>query len=381
MKTKPHIVIVSHVVFVDDNEVYGPGHSVSKYLLIKKINHTFIKHSLYGGNRSRIEKKTAKQNRGRESRLPRKAIFRYFQYFWELLTTLNYLFSHKKVDVLIAIDPLNAFAGIVGRIFGRVDTLIFYTADYAFKRFNNGILNSIYHGLDYLARTYSDYTWNVSSRITEVRADQGLPAEKNKLVPNSPILQTMTIPVSKRKPYSMVLIANFTPAIRYDLIVEAVQVLKKKYPKIFVSFVGSGEREDNIKELVSKKKLEKHFAFHGYQQHDKAVKILSQHQIGLALYDNKWSWTEFGDSLKAREYLALGLPVIINDHISTADDIDQNDAGYSIKLTKKKLLECLNDAFESPQRLKEMQKNAKKVARKYDLEKILDRELLTLLQN
>jgi len=381
-KKTPHILIASHVVFLRGNEVHGPGHSISQYLLMNKIPHGFIKHSLYNTDRSRIEHKSIKKETGRESRLPRTGVFRYFQYLWELFTTLHYVVRHQKVNVFIGIDPLNALAGIIARFLGKVDTLVFYTADYAYERFENTLLNYIYHALDKFAYSRADYVWNVSSRITSIRSKQGVPDEKNRFIPNAPILKLMKkASHGKKAPTSLVLIANFTPAIRYDAVVHAAKKLVRTFPNLHVSFIGSGEREEAIKKLVAKNGLAKHFTFHGYQPHDKAVEILGQHQIGLALYDNKWPWTAFGDSLKAREYLALGLPVIINDHISTADDIETFKAGYSIKLTEKKLIECLTEAFHDEKIIAALQKNALKAAKTYDLEKILDRELKSLIQS
>jgi glycosyltransferase involved in cell wall biosynthesis len=381
-KRIPHILIASHVVFLRGNEVHGPSHSISQYLLLNKIEHSFIKHSLYNTDRSLIEHKGIKKTSGRESRLPRTGAFRYFQYIWELFTTLHYIARHPKVDIFIGIDPLNAIAGLCAKMVGKVDVLIFYTADYAYQRFDNTITNTIYHFLDKISYSSADYVWNVSSRITSIRKQQGVPTEKNRFIPNSPILQLMEkAPHLKKIPTSLVLIANFTPAIRYDLVVHASKKLVRKLPNLHVSFVGSGEREEAIKKLVIKNRLKKNFTFYGYQPHEKAIEILAKHEIGLALYDNKWPWTAFGDSLKAREYLALGLPVIINDHISTADDIEGFDAGYSIKLTEKKLVDCLTEVFGNKKRLTELQKNAYKAAKTYDLEKILDRELLSLIQS
>lgn len=375
----PHIVIVSHVVFSGTNEVYGPAHAISQYLDMKKINHSFIKHSLYNKYRSRIETKKHSRAQVRNSILPRNGIFSYFQYLWELMTTLHYVISNKKIDVLIAVDPLNAFAGIIGKKIGRIHTLIFYTADYAFLRFSNPILNSVYHLLDKVSYTFSDYVWNVSSRITSIRSQQGLPHDKNRFIPNAPILKTISVKKSSKIKHSLVLIANFTPAIKYDVLIYAIKKLSKTFPDIHLSFIGSGQREKAIMKLVKKNKLLKNVTFHGFQSHDKAIDILSQHEIGLALYDKKWPWTEFGDSLKAREYLALGLPVIINDHISTADDIRKFHAGYSIKVTETNLVKCITQLFSDTTALQKMQSNALRAARHYDLEKILNKELATLL--
>jgi len=173
--------------------------------------------------------------------------------------------------------------------------------------------------------------------------------------------------------------ANFTPAIEYELIVEAIAELKKKYSDIFISFIGSGPKEEAIRKQVAKEHLETNVIFHGFKTHEEAMKIVAVHQIGLALYANQFSWTEFGDSLKAREYLALGLPVLINDHISTTDDITKYNAGIAFKLTKKKLVQIIDTIFSDSKIYSKLSSNATKMAKENDLKILLDLHLKPLL--
>ncbi len=377
---KKNILITSHVVFLHGQGVYGPCYAISQYLKLKKVGHVLIQHPLYNNTRTLIDVYDGNNSTLYKSRLLRTALTRFLQLPFDFITTFGWVIKRPKVDLLIAVDPFNAVMGIFLKIIGKVDTLIFYTADYAFDRFENPILNRIYHLLDFTAYRNADYVWNVSSRITEVRRKQGLPDMKNRFLPNAPAVRDLLrFRKDERTPHSLVLIANFTPAIQYETIVYAVEVLVKDFPNLHVSFIGSGEREQAIKDLVKEKNLGSHFTFHGLKNHDDALEIMSTHEIGLALYDNKWPWTSFGDSLKAREYLALGLPVLINDHISTASDIEKYKAGFLLKVSTESITECITKLFSDKELLKQMQRNACLVAENYDLEKLLDNELQPLI--
>ncbi len=375
---KPAVIIATHAVFVGENAVFGPGHAVSSYLTHNAIPNTYIIHSLYDARPSVIIEK----NKGKE-KTTKKSLSRllpgHFRYPFEMITTIAYIAKHKNAKVFIGLNPLNTVAGIIAKKLGYIKTVIFYTADYAHARFSNTIMNNIYHAIDRFALKHADEIWNVSSRITDLRKKQ-VGKKKNITMPNTPLLANMAkFKKDKKKKNSLVLMANFTPAIEYELIVDAIDELKNKYPDILISFIGSGPKEHAIKTRVKSKKLGKHVLFHGYKTHDEALSIVAEHQIGLALYANQFSWTEFGDSLKAREYLALGLPVLINDHISTGDDITKYKAGFAFKLTQKKLISIIDSIFSDKETYKQLSKNANKMAEDIDLKKLLDTHLYPLL--
>lgn len=369
----PNVIISSHAVFVGDKDVFGPGHAISNVLADSSIPHIYIRHSLYGGNPSIVELVSQGRSTVRWNiKLPGP-----LRYFLEIAFVFLYVLKLPRVKVFIGINPLNAMAGLLCKLLGKVDIVIFYTADYAYARFENPILNSVYHALDRIALRFADNVWNVSSRIREIRQKQGVPEDKNIFVPNSPSLKLINkFKSNKRIKESFVLIANFTPAIDYVLIMRAVATLKIKHPHIHVSFIGTGEREDEVKRLVRELKLTNNVFFHGYKIHDDAMKIIGTHEIGLALYAKQWAWTEFGDSMKAREYLALGLPVIITDDVSTADDIRDYKAGFSIKLSEREFTSASETLLSDRRRFSEMRSNALKVARIYDFEKIIKEQLL-----
>jgi glycosyltransferase involved in cell wall biosynthesis len=289
-----------------------------------------------------------------------------------MLSSIFYLKKHKT-DIYIAIDPVNALSALIGKRLHWVDRVIFYTADYALKRFSNPILNRFYHFLDKLAINNADCIWNVSSRIREIRKKQKVPDSKNILIPNAPLVKVFKEyrKIIKYK-NSFVLMANFTPAINYQLILEVIRDLKKKYKTIKLGFIGAGEMEEQTKKIVREYGLLDNVTFLGFMDHNSAITTAASYEIGVAPYASLHPWTEYGDSLKAREYLALGLAVIISNNVSTGDDIVKYGAGYSIQMDIKHLYKTMDKLLSNKRLLSKMQKNAIKAAKDYDLEKILD---------
>ena len=371
-------VIVSHSVFMDKSDVFGPGHAVSQFLESKKISHTYLKHSLYDSQKSRVIQTIKSKRRGKmrhEQSFFGPPPLRPITHLIQGVLTYRYLKSNP-VHVCIAVNPLNAIAALLAKRHGYVSKVILYTADYADQRFNNLLLNRIYHTIDHVAIKGADRVWNTSTRIQKKRAEQGIEEVRNRFVPNAPHVALLKKKRDQRKiPTSMVLMANFTPSINFKLILKVCAQLKKKHPRIKLYFIGGGVMEDEVKSLASKMGLKKNVTFHGFQDHEKALEIAAACKISLAIYGTSSAWTEYGDSLKARESLGLGLPVIITNNVSTSDDISRQNAGFSIEMKPKKLFTAIDSLFTKPKLYKQMQANSIKLADMYDLSRIMNTEL------
>jgi glycosyltransferase involved in cell wall biosynthesis len=72
---------------------------------------------------------------------------------------------------------------------------------------------------------------------------------------------------------------------------------------------------------------------------------------------------EFGDSMKAREYMAVGLPVVITDVPSTAEDIKKSGAGFVIHEDKKSFQEAIDKILSNRKLYTRMRKNAIRLAK------------------
>lgn len=90
--------------------------------------------------------------------------------------------------------------------------------------------------------------------------------------------------------------------------------------KIYIHFVGGGSSLDEYKALVSIKKLESHVIFHGAKEKQEIQDILNKCDVGvvsLGMY--RAGYYGVGASLKSREYLASGLPLITGSKTDVAE--------------------------------------------------------------
>lgn len=372
MKNK--FIVVTHAVLSDTRDVAGPAHNIVSYLDKKGQDYLFIRHSLFKGDKTLVHIK--KYGKSKELEVES------FVGFGELINRLHegiqtirivnkYMGNEKTI--FIGIDPLNSLWGLFLKIIRKSNNLISFTVDYSPKRFENSILNSVYHFIDKITLKYSDQAWVVSSRIFDLRVSQGKDANKLFLVPNAPAVKEIKKLINKNpNPYNLITIGTVSKALDFSMIIEALGLLVKKYPKLKLTIIGQGDGMNDLVASIEDKKLTKNVILAGLKTHKEVFEILSEQGIGIAIYTDNASWSYYSDSMKARDYLALGLPVIISGNIGTAAEIKSNNAGINVKKDKKDLAGAIEKLISEKDLYKKLRENALKMSDETDIEKTLD---------
>ena len=364
------VLLLSHFFYTTKGPVHGPADSVKDYLARNKISYSYIAHPLHSGRKSFLEiNKNGKveiQSFGTKIKLPLVV-----KSLLELLQT-HLITKNDDYDLAIAVDPLNALSALLLRRLGKCKKVVFYTADYAEKRFENQLFNYVYHILDKFALRYSDFVWNVSTRILKKRLEQGIIPSKNLYVPNTPSFSMVkNLPINQVDRFKVMMVVGKTHSPILSKVISVFRKVKKQYPKAKLVLIGPQNKKDvdkNIKNLGLQNSVERL----GQIKHEDLLNILKTGGIGLALYTQDFPWTYYGDSMKAREYMACGLPVIISDIVSTAEDIKENNAGIVVKPNALEIERAINKLLGDKNFWQETRNNAINAAKKYDLDKILE---------
>ena len=141
-KFKKSFIIVSHTL------VGGSAQNLFKFLRNKSKQVAFVGHPLNYAKNVRDFYELYENGK-----LTKKREFFSFR-FPEILSYLKDFFStffitsfflRKKFNVYIGCDALNAFSGLILKKLGIVKEVMFYTIDYFPQRFNNSLLNKLYH--------------------------------------------------------------------------------------------------------------------------------------------------------------------------------------------------------------------------------------------
>jgi glycosyltransferase involved in cell wall biosynthesis len=152
------------------------------------------------------------------------------------------------------------------------------------------------------------------------------------VIPNSPpYLPAAVVPWAKRAHESAVCVGMIDSILDWDLLVDTIALLSPDRPQLRVRLVGAGPDRSSLLGRLRAKDLERHVEFCGLLPHEAALDLVSTSRVGLALYSGKAVWNEYGDSVKVREYVARGVPVVSTRHHPLADELQARGAGHAVE--------------------------------------------------
>ncbi len=373
MKRRKKILIVIHSLMAHTGKpISGTGSSLFALFRLRKIPFTIFHFPIYGGHSVIREDYMAKRVHISAGNVSPGSLLR--RTFMECMTLCNYFLREKHTDIYVGIDPLNAFWGILAKFCKRVDVVVYYTADYAERRFSNTVLNAIYHGIDRFCIRFSDQIWNVSQRIAERRLLQGVPQQRNYYVPNAPL----QLPFAGRNyaRHRLVIVGTSTTALEYPALIRSLRILKRRYPNIELHIIGELRFPRLLQKHIDRMVRQGYVYLHGALSHDRVQELLSSSGIGLALYKDRDPWTKFGDSMKIREYLSCGLPVITTDVVATSELIRIYGCGLVIRPSKQAIIAAVSSIYDG--RYDNMRRSAIRAAKENTFSRII-RQPLSLL--
>lgn len=380
-----NILIVFH-----EHVTGGVAHVLRDYLLEKSPkNLLFIAHPLL------YIKETYTKTSYFEWYVKGKNKKRHISYHWKLPEQLLYIKDFiytlfwtiktgKKYDAVVALDPLNAISGIALRILGRADKVVHYSIDYFPTRFQNPVMNWIYHQIDKIAVRFSDETWNLGGRMAKARAEgNGMVGEEyRKRQFHVPIgvwfAKIKRHPVNKFDKNKLIFAGHFVPYMGIDLVIQALPKILKKVPGVTLDIIGRGEAEKKWKKLAQELGVTKKIKFEDWMENREAFHLrLSGAAIGLAPFnyhvlDDK---VKNADPGKIKDYTSVGLPVITTKAVYTHKQITDGKCGIIIDYTIDDLTTAIIRLLTNQRLLLEYRKNAIKYARQFNWD-ILFRENL-----
>jgi glycosyltransferase involved in cell wall biosynthesis len=361
--------LISHVVYQNGIDIYGPVHVLATYLKSKKqkVQQYFLPLELEGDYQIISARK--------KEVVPSKHTSMVVKFIYDVYAVFRYVLKYppRKSDVMIAVDPLNCFPFACLRLFIPF-RLIYYTADYADKRFSNPVLNLIYMFLDRVCLLACDQNWCVSQRIVEKRAEQGF-AKKALFVPNTPVLPGKPTTQKSSKRNTLIYVGRMDKNMHLPLLLEATKKLKKKIPSLKLQLIGGGAMNSTIEAFIKKNKLQKSVTFHGPLPNAQVIKQIKQSGIGIALYSGGNHWNTYGDSMKIREYQYFGLPVITTTIPSNATEVTDNTCGHVFSPTKVTVDDIVRAVKDIHQHFSKYTKNTAQLARQRMKSKILQLSL------
>lgn len=307
----------------------------------------------------------------------------------DLFLTLYWAIMHNgRYDLFAGYDPLNAIAGIILKKLGFVKHVIYYSIDYFPQRFENKIMNGIYHKIDKFCVRFSDETWNVGSRMSKARQVYNSMNEKlysrQYRVPMgiwfSKIERKSFEKIDKKK---LIYAGHLAPYMGVELVIKSMQKLVKEIPDIHLEIIGMGESEGKIKELAKKLGVFGAIAFYGWIDDRKTFEErLCDGAVGLAPFtiDMSDERVKNADPGKLKDYMACGLPVVTTKAVATYQAIERAGAGIIIDYDVNQLYYAVLKLLKNRDLLAQYRANALSYVKQFDWERLFEKNLERLLR-
>jgi glycosyltransferase involved in cell wall biosynthesis len=275
-----------------------------------------------------------------------------------------------RIDVFVGIDSLNAAAGLALRRAGKAGRVVFWTIDYVPHRFENRLLNGIYHRFDDLCVRRCDETWNVSPRMEAARRERGLLGPQRVV----PIGANVRAPRPADGPQA-IFVGHLLEKQGVQLVLRALPLVRERVPGARLLVIGDGPYRPELESLAGRLDLDEAVEFAGYvESHDEVEERIAESAVGLAVYDPSIaSFTEFADPGKIKNYLAAGVPVVTTPVVHSGDELESAGAGLVVDYETTAVAGALTEILGQPERQREMRAAAAALGAEADWTTILDR--------
>ncbi len=303
-----------------------------------------------------------------------KLIRKKYAFHWILPMSLLYLknamysfiwcLQFGPWDILFAADSINAFVGIILKKFGRVNKVIYYSMDYYPTRFKNKFLNWIYFQFDRLCVYLADETWNAAEAIQKAREKKfgRYIHDKQFTVPGgiwfNEVARLPFEKIDKRKIVYRGSLHDFTGV---DLVINSMPKLLKTFPDLKFEILGGGPYLDYLKKLTIKLGLIDYVHFHGWiYDRKKLEELISDGVIGVATFNTEILDDKIknADPGKIKDYMVMGMPVILTKAVSFYKKIEKEKAGIVINYDRGEFVKAVTKLLKNEKILFEYRQKA-----------------------
>lgn len=364
----------------------GPSQALREYLIKKERDFIWIGHPLYYSNNilgsgysvflEGIEKS--------KKYFPPHKLIEPIKYFWEILLNIFFVWKLRINNeyIYIGYNNLNAFSGIILKKLGLVSRVVYYVVDYMPKRFNNRLLNYVFHKIDQFCVKYSDETWNLNEKaMNDARKkffgfdayQKGFSAQKEIQMGfwKERIELKSFDDINKKQ---IVFLGNILEKQGVQFVLRALPMVIKKIPGVKLVVIGSGEYLETLKKLVIKLNLVNNVEFTGFMKElSDAEEILVNSALAIAIYEEgnpEINFTYYTDQGKIKNYLGCGLPILLSDVPPIARDLEKNNCGFIINNNPLEISEKIIELLNDENRLKFYRENVLSYRKKFDWENI-----------
>ena len=262
------------------------------------------------------------------------------------LTLIYLVRAHRRFDICITAGIELGLVANFLRLFGITRKTAFVVMDYWPRRYKSPLINKLYYHIYSWCSKSSDFVIDVSPTINEARRRDGIHIDPEKLIyaphPIEPAIKSYP-PQEELLPDSMIWTGAFTPECGFELVINAVEIVKETKPGITVHVTTYGEFPAHLQHSIKQKGIEDNFQFLGYIKDEfEFQEAVQMCRIGLAPYaPGETMVKNTAGVARPWTYMRNGVPPIITRVPADAFEIEQAEAGIIINYTKEDLADAI----------------------------------------
>jgi len=300
----------------------------------------------------------------------------------------------KKYDICISISITHALAATLLKKIDVIKYNIFHLTDYYVaenKRdgLANVFIDNLYKRLLKWVIKNCDALWVISPNVLKAPYLHSILQKTKKTVYafeiiagcddlDSAFISQLELNREKSWFRNIAFLGTLNPHEGLELILKILPDIIKMIPDVSVRIIGSGPEEDNLKSIVKAKGVGKNVIFYGcVVDRNEIYRLLSNCAIGLAIYKplSQFWVSQYVCPAKIKEYIAVGLPVVITKGPYFVKAIKKSTAGFVVDYDSKQLFKVLIDFFKNKKIISQYRKNAFGLAEKYKYQLVMDKAM------
>ena len=263
-----------------------------------------------------------------------------------LLTLIYLIRARRRFDICITAGiELGLFANFL-KWFGITLKTAFVVMDYWPRRYKSTLKNKLYYHIYSWCSKSSDFVIDVSPTINGARIRDGIHIDPAKLIyaphPIEPASKSYP-PQEQLLPDSMIWTGALTPECGFELVINAVEIVRKTKPGVTVHITTYGEFPGHLQKAIEEKGVKDHFHFLGYiKDESEFQEAVQMCRIGLAPYaPGETTVKNTAGVGRPWTYMRNGVPPIITRVPADALEIEEAQAGIIIDYTKEDLANAI----------------------------------------
>lgn len=367
----------------------GPSQALRDYLIKNSRDFLWISHPLFykKGFKGSGFVNYLEGEKKKEKYFKQLNLFLPLKYLVELL--LNILFvlrlkNHRQYEY-IGYDNLNAFGGVLLRKIGIVKKSVYYVVDYTPRRFDNSLLNYIYHKIDQFCVKYCDETWSLNEKAMNAARKKfyNFDAHKKgysiqKEVPMGYWGDRIRVKEFQEGNRSLVYFGSLLKQQGVQFILYSLPAIIKVLPDIRFIIIGGGEYEASLRSIAQRLGILNNVNFVGFlKELSDAESIITNSALAIAIYEEgniEKNFAYYTDTGKIKNYLGCGLPILTSNVPPVAIELEKRRCGMIIGNNPDDIAEKVIELLSDDARLKQYRENVLKYREQFDWDYIF-REL------